>query len=191
MANRSIQAKVLKMKKAKRLFPKSYSANVVSVGKGPNMNVLHEYKERAQSIAFDEVFWDRINPPRFKGITPAKLEVNKLDVEKIPYRERDLNRARDEKREEVLRQIQRIEEYCPALMCFTILENRYQRARIFFNSERTCFILMHENYKTHQVRTSMSYGDKHRCAQAFYTDKMKWVEFGHCSRPPQKIDAEV
>lgn len=151
MASRSNQAKLIKMKKARRLFPKSYASDYVSCGRQPNQEVINGYKERAKSLAFDEEFWDRTVPRRFHGVTPA--------------------------RRLVLEQIKRVQEVAPAMMCFTILENRYQRARVFFNSDRTCWILMHENFKSREVRTSMTYADKDRCVSAFHTDKIRWVEF--------------
>ena len=58
MANRTMAAKALKLKKMKRLFPKQYQANYIPVGRGPNMEVMAGYKERAKGLAFDQKFLD-------------------------------------------------------------------------------------------------------------------------------------
>lgn len=165
MANRNMAAKAAKARRQRRLFTKQYAASYVPVGRQPNQEIINGYKERAKSLAFDEEFWDNLGlVGHYNGITPAR-------------------KAALDRRTEIIRQIKRVEELAPALMCFTIVKSSVHRARVFFNSERTCFVLMYENYKEKTIRTSMTYLDKRRLVEDFQRDKLRWVEFGEL--PPQ------
>ena len=58
MVNRTMQAKGLKLKRQKRLFPRHLSADYVPTGKPPNQLVIREMKERAAGLAFDDEYID-------------------------------------------------------------------------------------------------------------------------------------
>ena len=162
MANRTMAAKALKLKKMKRLFPKQYQANYIPVGRGPNMEVMAGYKERAKGLAFDQKFLDFLEMcSRFKGKPPGKVEAEAA--------------------------IRRILEVVPQDMSFTLIRNVFQWARVFFNSEKTCFILLHENYKEGRVRTSMTYHSKDNIIRAWNMDRIRWVEV----RPIKDITTEA
>lgn len=153
MANRSMQAKALKLKRARRLFPKSYSSNYIPVGMPPNREVMSGYKERARGLAFDAeyMYWLENQFQRFKCKPPGRVEVEA--------------------------HIRRIEEHAPAKMCFKLMENSALRARCFFNSERTIWLIMEEDFKKGEVRTSMTYSSKDNVVYAWRKNKIRWVMF--------------
>lgn len=158
MANRSMEAKRQKIKRMKRTFPKSYCSNYIPVGNGPNREVMGDYKERARGLAFDAEYlqWLEANT-RFKGKTPTRLEV--------------------EANIQVKAHLQRIEDVAPTKMCFTLMNNSILRVRAFFNSERTLWVIMEENFRKGTIRTSMTYSSKDSIVHAWRKDKLRWVSF--------------
>lgn len=156
MANRSMAAKAMKMKRARRTFPKSYCSDYIPVGMPANRLVMGEYKERARGLAFDSAYLQWLeDTARFKGKTPCRVEVEA--------------------------HIRRIESIAPAKMCFKLMENGTIRVRCFFNSEKTHWIIMEEDFKKGHVRTSMSYSSKDSIVYAWKKDTIRWVEITHKS----------
>lgn len=150
MANRSIEAKKLKMRRAKRTFPKSYCSNYIPVGSGPNRQVMGDYKERARGLAFDSKYMSWLEEvSRFKGKTPARCEVEA--------------------------HIRRIEDIAPEKKCFQLMENSSLRARCFYNSSKTHWVIMEENFKEGKICTSMTYSSKDSIIYAWRKQKLKWV----------------
>lgn len=161
MTNRNMTTKVLKIKKLRRSFPKNYAANYVTVGRRPNQEILAGYKERAKSLAFDEAFWDWVSPPRFKGVPPARYAV--------------------------LQQIEKLEERFPLKLCFSIISTSFQKCLIFFNSEKTCFVVVHVDYVKGIFRRSLAYSNKERAVSAWNTSKVRWVEHSSFTNMKQDI----
>lgn len=156
MANGTMEAKRQKMKRMKRTFPKSYCSNYIPCGLPPNRLVMTEYKERARGLAFDSTYMEWLEKTaRFKCKTPGRVEVEA--------------------------HIRRIENVAPAKMCFKLMENSALRARCFFNSERTLWVILEENFKEGKIKTSMSYSSKDNIVYAWKKDKIKWVEITHKS----------
>lgn len=163
MANGTMEAKRNKMRRAKRTFPKSYCSNYIPVGMPPNRLVMGEYKERARGLAFDAEYLAFLEKTaRFKGKTPARLVA------------------------ETRAALERIETIAPNKMCFKLIENSALRARCFFNSERTLWVIMEENFKEGQIKTSMTYASKDSIVYAWKKDKLKWVTITH-----KRISREV
>ena len=159
MANRSMQAKTLKMKKARRSFPKSYSSDFIPVGRAPNRELMAGYKEHARGLAFDATYmeWLETKYQRFHGKTPERVYC------------------------EARAALQRIEELAPAKMCFKLMENSALRTRCFFNAERTVWVIMEEDFRKGVVRTSMTYSCKDNIIYAWKREKLRWVVFSKSS----------
>lgn len=163
MANRSMEAKRQKIKRMKRTFPKSYCSNYIPVGSGPNREVMGDYKERTRSLAFSAEYLQWLETrTRFKGKTPARVEVED--------------------------HIRRIEAVAPSKMCFTLMDNSMFRVRAFFNSERTLWVIMEENFRKGTIRTTMSYSSKDSIVYAWRKDKLRWVHFSN-NHPGRKAPA--
>lgn len=64
----------------------------------------------------------------------------------------------------------------------TIIDNTFQRCRLFFNGEMTCYILQHVNWKTREVRLSITYATKQRALQVWTQSKVCWIK--KMSLPP-------
>lgn len=158
MANRTMQAKTLKMKRMKRLFPKHMSASYIPVGMPPNRLVMNEYKERTKSLAFDDKYLAYLDSiARFRGKTPGKVEAERC--------------------------WERIRDACPTMMSVILVNNRIRTVWMFFNQERTQFILLEDNYLGKFLRTSIRYQDRDRCIARFKSDQVRWVEFVSSSSP--------
>lgn len=160
MANRVMAQKAAKAKRQRRLFPKRFSADYIPVGMPPNRLVMQEYKERTRSLAFDDKYLSWLETvTRFKNKPPGKLDVEKA--------------------------WQRVRDAAPSLMCVTLTHknNHTKCVKMFFNSERTQFILYEENYVGRFVRASIRYQDGERCKARFLADQVRWVEFVSSSPP--------
>jgi hypothetical protein len=79
-------------------------------------------------------------------------------------------------RKEVLDHLARLRAVSPELQSFTILDNRVQRARVFYNPTKTKFIISYENYKEGVIRTSMAYQYREHLIDDFRRDRLTWVE---------------
>lgn len=161
MANRSMQAKSLKLKRQRRLFPRHLSADYVPTGKPPNTQVIQEYKERTRSLAFDDEYIDYL-------IVRASMEGN------YPH----------PGREEIRAHMQRIQDASPGLTCVTLLNNVITKVRMFYNEKHNRFILFEDNTLHNFVRTSLVYMDRQRCIRAFQSETVRWVSFSSL-RPPK------
>jgi len=168
MANRTMQAKGLKMKRMKRLFPRYLSASYIPTGKPPNMLVMRELKERSRSLAFDEEYVDYLVKRKFMDMQGQHIS---------------------EGRQLVAAHIKRIQETAPAMTCVTICDTIVRKTLLFYNEDRTRFIIYEANRLEKFVRTSMAYMDRQRCIDAWKSDNTRWVYFSSV-RPPSNSDPE-
>lgn len=158
MANRAMEAKRNKMKRMRRLFPRRMSADYIPVGMPPNRLVMQEYKERTRSLAFDQKYMDWLETvTRFAGKPPGKLEAEKA--------------------------WERIKDACPTLMNVSLVHNKVRCVKMFWNQDRTQFILLEENYVGRFIRASIRYQDRQRLLDRFKSDTVRWVEFVSSSPP--------
>lgn len=162
MANRTMAAKRLKLRKQKRLFPKYLGASYVPTGKPPNMLVMQELKERSRGLAFDGEYADYLVTRMLMDMQGQHLHPG---------------------REEVKQHIRRIQETAPSLMNVTLVDNKICRVQMYFPSERNKFVLYEENRLEHFIRTSMVYMDRERCIAAMKSDRVRWVHFSSVHPP--------
>lgn len=156
MANRTMQAKGLKAKRQKRLFPRHLAADYIPTGKPPNMLVMRELKERSRSLAFDEEYIDYLVKRRYMDAAGQHIS---------------------EGRRLVSAHITRIQQTAPAMTCVTICDTVVRKTLLFYNEERTRFIIYEANRLEKFVRTSMAYMDRQRCIDAWKSDNTRWVYF--------------
>jgi hypothetical protein len=151
MPNRPMQAKALKLKKQRRLFPKSYSADYIKCPGNLDRTLMSEAKQRAKGLAFDDEYMKHIEEKqRFKGVPAGRFEVLKI-IEEL---RKDLD---DDMR-------------------FVVIENSKDRkVQLFYNAEQTTYLIVEMVFENLIVRTSMKYMDKERCLLAWRTDKLRWV----------------
>lgn len=169
MANRTMQAKTLKLQRQLRRMPRSMNEDVpgkfekwsntpiparllaegVQAGRRPNQELMDGYKHRAKSLSMPDV------KARFVGVTPARrLAIAK--VEALATEDEIISEGRS----------------------FTILDTRVHRARVFFNAGKTLWVIVYENFRECIVRRSMSYGDKLHLIDDFRSKsrRLVWVE---------------
>lgn len=172
MANRTMQAKAMKLQRQLRKLPRSTSEDVpgifedwkgssipkrllgeaVSVPRQPNRELMEGYQHRAKSLGMDN------SRARFTGITPARKEAI----------EQSFNAALRSVRETV----------GDDMPSFTILSNHIHRARVFFNPQKTQWMILYENFREAVVKRSMIYQDKKRLIDDFKSSsrRLVWVE---------------
>lgn len=151
MTNRTIQQKVLKIRKARRKFPKRYSADYISVGMPPNTSVMQEYRDRTKSLAFDDDYLRYLDAKtKFKNVPPGRVEA----------RERAM----------------KLQEVLPAPLFIVYLDNVYQRVRIYFNSTKTVAIVEHFDKKRMVVRQSIQYDSIEYARTKWVQGRCCWVE---------------
>ena len=152
MANRTMQAKALKLKRQRRLFPKNYAADYIPCGAGPDKFLMREHKLRTKSLAFDDAYMKRLEErQRFKGVPAGRYEV--------------------------LKRLKMLEETFGADYHFVNLRNDNQQlVQLFYNSERTAFAIVETDFENLVVRMSMKYMDKERCIATWKSNKLRWVQ---------------
>lgn len=170
MANRTMQAKALKLQLQLRKLPRHMPEDVpgkftehsntpipsrlkaegVSTPRTPNRELIQGYKHRAKSLAMED------SVARFKGVTPAR----KLVIDKIAF---------------IMEAVECVTE---DMNSFTLFSSSYHRARVFFNPQRTCWMLVHEDFRAGTIGRSMVYSDKVRLVDDFKSKKRRlvWVE---------------
>lgn len=164
MANRTMQAKSLKLKRAKRLFPKYLSASYIPTGKPPNMLVMKELKERSLSLAFDKEYIEYLAVR--SAMDSAGQHIS-------------------EGRRLVSAHIERIRNTAPTMTCVTLCDTLVKKALLFYNEDRTRFLIYEANRLEKFVRTSMAYMNRQRCIDAWKSDTTRWVYFSSV-RPPSE-----
>lgn len=151
MANRTMQQKALKAKRQRRAWAKPLS---IAGGQRPNRGVIQEYKERTNSLGvpeyeIDELIRKLYGREPIQGVPPARTEI--------------------------LAQLERLKKIVPELLFYVYHENSTQRTVIFFNAQKTCWVIGYTNKKTKITLTSMEYGSKDRAIHQFVNDKTVWV----------------
>ena len=168
MANNNMKAKGDKARRQRRLFPRYLSASYIPTGKPPNMLVMKELKERSLSLAFDDEYIDYL----------------------VKRKEMDRQGQHiSEGRQLVAAHIKRIQETAPAMACVTLTDTIVRKALLFYNEDRTRFIIYEANRVEKFIRTSMAYMDRERCVRAWQSDTTRWVYFSSV-RPPSDTSTE-
>ena len=136
MANRAIEAKRLKMKRAKRLFPKSYSANYIPVGRGPNREVMAQYKESSRSLAHSAEYMEWLESvTRFRGVPPGRVEAREA-AERIVAAKAKPSYYLSVVLNEMPSTWARIKDVCPSLLNVVLVDNMKHHVRMFWNEKR-------------------------------------------------------
>lgn len=159
MANRAIQAKILKIKKQRRAWARPL---MVASGIRPNMDVVKGYKERAKGLAVsdaevDELYRRLFKRDPWKGDGPARRAVLKILAD--------------------------MREQTPEFLFFTVVENTTRRCRVYFNSQKTCFFLVHEDFRNRILRRSLTFASKEAAIRKWHMDQVIWVEHSQLPEP--------
>lgn len=190
MANRGNESKRLKLKKWKRSLPKNFEASYIPVGRGPNRDVMAEYKERSRGLAHSEEYLEWLESvTRFKGVPPGRVEAQKRveDLTKpnprLPTKDHHLSVALNE----FPTAWARIKDVCPSLMNVILENSMKQHVRLFFNEQRNRCIILELNHLGRYMRASIVYQDAERAKARFVSGQVRWVEFVSSS-PPKPND---
>lgn len=56
----------------------------------------------------------------------------------------------------------------------TVIDNSLQRCRLYFNSKHDCYLLQHVNWRTREVRISITYSSRDRAMQVWVQSRVCW-----------------
>lgn len=152
MPNRTLQAKELKRKKQRRLFPKQLGAGYISVGSRFNKELASVSRGRVSGRAFDEEFNRYVDAKTVKNVTAS--------VESIAAEEAALRITEMDKTHWPLRYVH--------------ISNSIQKVTIY-SSYQTCFVLVLEHFRERVVKRSITYSSKERLLSQFVSDKIRWA----------------
>lgn len=187
MANRTMKAKADKAQRQKRLFPRSYSADYIPVGRGPNRDVMAMYKESSRSLAFGPEYLAWLETvTRYRGKPPGKVEAEQA-IERLRNAKTNPSHYLSVVLNEMPATWARIKDVCPTLMNVVLEDSPLRHARMFWNQKRDRFILLELHHIGRYMRSSMVYQDGDRCKARFISDTVRWVEFVSSS-PPKPED---
>lgn len=152
MVNRTMQQKMIKIKKQRRAWARPLQ---VKSGIRPNFDVIRQYKQSAKGLAMSDEQADALYRRLFKrdpwkGNGPARLEVLKLLVE--------------------------MKDKTPDYLFFSILDSNTLRVRVYFDSLKTTFYIVEEDFTYGVVRRSILYSTKERAISVWHTSSVAWVE---------------
>ena len=150
MTNRVMKQKATKARRQRRAWAKKYS---MPSGIVPNRGVLQEYKERACGLGISEFEVDEFilsfYGRKFHGTPAGRVEVEEL--------------------------LKELKNRVPEMLFFSIIDNCLQKAVCYFNSQKTCFVLVHDDRRKKITRRSIEYGSKDRAMQVWNMDRVTWV----------------
>lgn len=181
--------KELKLKKQKRLFPKSYSADYIPVSRRPGAGheLITQRRESQRSLAFDAKYGEYI-VDKFAGVPAGRHEVQqKLNAQPktpaLPDKDKLLSVAMNE----FPTAWARIRDVCPHLMNIILENSRVRHVRMFWNEKRNRFILLELSHVGRYMRCSIVYSDGERAKSRFKSNEVRWIEFVSSS-PPNPSD---
>lgn len=175
MANRVMEQKRMKIKRMRRAWAKPLSRKS---GMNPNRIVLNEYKERAKGLAIDERDADMIAAELIfredMGFS-KKLSRSLAQAGAFP-REKQTPHGRIE----ALRRQGELEAVMPDGCDLRIRgpgpSNCYQESFIYFNAQKTCWLVLHRDLRKRIQRRSITYSSKELLLMLWNMDKTTWVE---------------
>ena len=147
MPARWMEAKKIKQRRERRAWSRPFT---VKSGIIPNRGVIQQYQATAKGLGLEEA------KTRFPNVAPGKHDINERIDEIIEgFRVEGQKRFDDP-------------------LFITVIDNTLQRCRVFFNSQKTCFILQHVSWKERVVRISISYANMDRAQQVWVQGKVTW-----------------
>lgn len=147
MANRTMQQKELKMRRQRRAWAKSLTR---SGGKQPNRDVIKMYKHHARGLE-DETFVD----------TVADLVAPFADKQKLK-RQAELEAG--------------MPPECTLRVLGPTGRDQLQESWIYFNSRKTCFVLVHMDLEQRIELRSTTYSSKELLVMCWEGGRVDWVD---------------
>lgn len=156
MANRAMQAKVLKLKKQIRKLPKPYQHVYFTEGRSKNDPRDYEldpdkstYAPAVQYRARGKGELEDGKKVRFPGIPPGRVEV--------------------------LAHLTRIRTAIPDMIGFSLMDTSRLRAMLYRDSQSKTFIILEEDHRTGRVFSSQTYGDRGRIIEHWKKGTLRGV----------------
>lgn len=139
-----------------------------SRGQPHNHPIIRMQREATASLRREEIAPDRIS------------QFSKPKVEALLARQVLLKRQQD-----VLRIA--VGEICPDLSSFSVISNHTQKCLLFYTDDKSCWILVHFQYKERCARRSIVYASKDLALTMWNCGHVKWVE--HKMFPTRQVSS--
>ncbi len=173
MTNRTIQAKLLKIKKMKRLFPRRFSQEAMRVQSYNNTSPYALKTRRFRAPDFGISKSSDANSLTYDAPLPKTL---------TPDSERDLLRLRAEAAFTTVRNTHRLDEWTrwrthskeTEYLYVNLVTRRIGRVDLFFSGQK--WYIIQEDYKNMKHSRSMLYASRERAMFDFLNDKIRWAQ---------------
>ena len=147
MANRTMEAKRIKMKKMRRAWAIPLQRRS---GMNPNRIVINEYKDRARGLMLEDDISDSIIQKHAHSLERAAALKRQADLE--------------------------IQFDASLRFRGPGPQNNYQESWVYFNSQQTSYILVHQDKKLGIERRSIAYSCKEILITKWNMGRTTWVE---------------
>jgi hypothetical protein len=165
MVNRVMEAKSLKLVRQLRRLPKPLPDTTPALYADPRVRPIPKAYS-AESVSAPR----QPNAELMKGYQHRAASLAREPKGPI-------NLTQEASRYEVLCHLKRMKEFEADHLSFTLLNTRVHRARVFFNPQKTVYILLYENYKEGTVKSSFPHADKKELVDRFRCRQLLWVEY--------------
>lgn len=160
MANRTMQQKVLKMKRQRRAWAKTLSRRGYMQ---PNRDVIKEYKHHAQGLEVDERKVD-------EAVRLMRIKDGELNPKKRNFQSKA--------RLDALRRQAELEatlpDGCDLKFSGPTVPDIYQETFIYFNSKKTKFVLVLRDLEQRIERVSVVFSSKELLVMCWEMDRVYW-----------------
>lgn len=160
MANRTMQQKVLKMKRQRRAWAKTLSRRGYMQ---PNRDVINEYKHHAQGLEVDEARIDEA--VRLMRVKDGETNPQKREFDAEPR----LDALRKQAELEAI-----LPDGCDFKFSGPTVPDMYQETFIYFNSKKTKFVLVLRDLEQKIERTSVVFSSKELLMLSWEMDMVYW-----------------
>ena len=165
MVNRVMEAKALKLQRQIRRLPRPLPDTT------PQLYMDNKVRAIPKAYSAEAVVAPR--QPNSELMEGYKHRALSLGREDKPGR----FTGKTEPRLLVEQHLERIRAHCPDDLSFTILSTRVHRARVFYNSQRTAYVLLYENFMKQECRSSLPHASKFELVAKFQRNNIQWVEY--------------
>lgn len=178
MANRTMQAKRLKLQRQLRRLPRVIEdppGDFTEHSKTPIPARLKAEGVRAPMMPIRPVMQMYRNSA--KSLETSMAEANEKCLEKFGFLHIGTPPGKKESFDRMIKfQMDRVQSLVNSRIGFNILDNSVHWARVYRNATSTAFVVLYVNFKEGVIRTSMSYRFQKNIVDDFRSNKLTWVE---------------
>lgn len=162
MVQRWLQQKQVKIKRQKAMrrgVLKQYSTDMVNASRTPNPEAMAMYRNAAHGL----------------GVSMRALAMTNYRYKPTPI---------SHERQAVKDLMKKIEQSCPDLLFYKLVDDSFMRARMYFNHNPPVYLIVEEDFKKKTHKRSIEYRHPEYAYQRWLGDTITWVDDA-CFRHPR------